>query len=33
VRECIVGEAVIGGKATPKIIRDKKLQMPQAKAS
>ena len=33
VRECIVGEAVIGGKETPKIIRDKKLQMPQAKAS
>ncbi len=33
VRECIVGEAVIGGKETPKIIRDKKLQMPQARAS
>ena len=33
VRECIVGEAVIGGKETPQIIRDKKLQMPQAKAS
>ena len=33
VRECIVGEAVIGDKETPKIIRDKKLQMPQAKAS
>ena len=33
VRECVVGAAVVEGKETPKIIRDKKLQMPQAKAS
>ena len=33
VRECVVGQAVIDGKESPKLIRDKKLQIPQVKAS